>query len=69
MGVLGLMLPFTGLMVWWEFYDPGAWMRVVGLWVVVAGGGLAVGIGYLVDWILWKIAEAKDLKELEDKRR
>lgn len=67
MGVLALVGPLTWLFVFWArygFYIETGFEYVVALWAVVIGGGVAVGGAYLVDWVLARMAEVGELREV-----
>ena len=61
LGVLALMLPFSGLLVHW-----GAWQALIALWAVVASGGAAVLGAYALDWLLHLRIKAREQQELLD---
>jgi hypothetical protein len=65
LGVLALVLPLSGLYWAWASSPPGSsWAWLVALWAVIIGGGLSVGLAYLIDWCLQQAAQARDLAEL-----
>jgi uncharacterized membrane protein len=58
LGVLGLILPLTGLLAVW-----GAWWSLAAVWATVLAGGGGVLIGYGVDWWLRRMAQGEELRE------
>jgi hypothetical protein len=59
LGVLAMMGPLTGLFAHW-----GEMEAVIGMWAVVASGGLAVVMAHGADWVMGRLALAVELKEL-----
>lgn len=47
LGVLALMLPFSGLLIIWS-----EWLILAALWAVILAGGLSVLGAYFVDHVL-----------------
>jgi uncharacterized membrane protein len=47
LGVAGMMIPFSVLLVVWN-----EWMTLIGLWVVILASGLAVVLVYAIDSLL-----------------
>lgn len=60
-GMLGILLPFSGLLMLWQ-----EWTVLVALWAVVVACGLAVVKAYGVDWLLNRIRLWFENKELRD---
>lgn len=61
LGVLALMLPFSGLLVYWR-----SWQALIAVWAVVASGGAAVLGAYALDWLLHLRVKAREQEELLD---
>jgi len=70
LGVMGLAAPLSVLFwLWAGWPDCPPYAHLVALWVVIVSGGLAVMVAYGVDWLLGKLAAARDLAELCDQLR
>ena len=70
LGVLAMVLPLSGLYWMWSLDPPGsAHVYLIALWVVVLAGGAAVGIAYVIDWILRSIRTSNELQELIDAKK
>ncbi len=60
-GMLGILLPFSGLMILWQ-----EWSALVALWAVVVASGLAVIKAYGLDWMLNRVRLSFESQERED---
>lgn len=65
LGVLAMILPLSGL-YWQWILTPPVWSfaHLVALWVVITSGGFAVVSAYLLDALVLKLAQLRDLREL-----
>lgn len=59
LGVVALVAPLTVL-----FARRGELDAAIGMWAVIVSGGAAVMLAYGVDWLLARLALAKELGEL-----
>lgn len=59
LGVLALMLPFSGLLAVW-----GEWLALAALWAVIVAGGAAVIGAYAIDRLLETRSKVKEQDEL-----
>jgi len=79
LGVAGIALPYTALlMMWWQTWDGGYPLPVgvfipvseavrrclVAFWYAVGAGGLAVAVAYAIDQVLLLAVKAQDLEEI-----
>lgn len=60
LGVLGFLLPVSGLFVFWQ-----EWASLAALWAAVIASGLAVLKLYGLDWILNRIRLSFESEERE----
>ena len=69
-GVLGMIVPLSGLYVYWEVRaDQIIQSRyLIALWIVAISAGVAVFMAYAIDWLLHRIALGPELKELLESR-
>lgn len=68
-GVLGFLLPVTGLYWYWDAHQVmAAWLHLVALWACVSASGLAVVLGYAIDCIANRVRLAQELQELYEAR-
>lgn len=69
-GVLGFLLPVTGLYWYWDAAQVSdAWIHLIGLWVCVAASGLAVVLGYRIDWLLDRVRRSYEQEERDEARK
>ena len=64
LGVLALVVPLTVL-----FAQRGELDAAIGMWAVIVSGGLAVILAHGVDWLLARLALAKELGEIASQAR
>jgi hypothetical protein len=64
LGVLGMMLPFTVLLIYWRESQV-----LIALWLVIGSGGLAVTGAWLGDEFMRRLAHAAELEELNETRQ
>lgn len=60
LGVLGLMGPFTAWLI-----DRSNQGIAIMLWVVLCAGGLAVGLLYLLDWVINQVWSKRESEQRE----
>lgn len=69
-GVLGFLLPVSGLYWHWEQSAVvAAGQYLAGLWACVASSGLAVVVAYAIDYVTNRVRMASELQELDDVRK
>ena len=68
-GVLALVLPLSGLYLFWISHPPAwAYAHLAALWAVIVSGGGAVILAYAFDGLVLKLAQLRDLKEIHAQR-
>lgn len=68
LGVLAMVLPLSGLYWQWTSCPPGwIYAHLLALWVVIVAGGAAVISAYLFDALILRLAQLRDLRELNQK--
>lgn len=68
-GVLAFLAPVSILFLIWTREPPGyAFAHLAALWIVTGGGGAAVIGCYALDWLLNRLALAKELGEILERR-
>jgi len=64
LGVLGMMLPFTILLLYWKEIH-----TLIALWIILGAGGLAVMGAWAIDEFMRRLAHASELEELNETRQ
>lgn len=60
-GVCALIIPLS--VHWWM---NGLTEVVLQAWIAIVSGGLALMLAYAVDWVLHRLAQARDLEKIEE---
>lgn len=65
LGMLGVILPLSGLFCYWTFQPPGwIYAQLAALWAAAVSGGVTVIGAYALDALLVRLARAHELEEL-----
>lgn len=69
LGVLGMALPLTWLFQYWQVTPVMfRWEYLLALWLVIGAGGFSVLVCYAADYVINRLALARELEELLNQR-